>query len=65
MNCAEKLLGPTIFFNFQFLTQEGANLPLNARPPLLENANEIRARALLSRGSTDMYADICTVYGGN
>ena len=35
----------------------------------VENANEIRAdiktRALLSRGSTGIYADICTVYGSN
>ena len=35
----------------------------------VENANEIRAdiktRALLSRGSTDICADICTVYGSN
>ena len=35
----------------------------------VENANEIRAdiktRALLSRGSTDIYADICTVYVSN
>ena len=33
----------------------------------VENANEIRAdiqtRSLLSRGSTDIYVDICTVYG--
>ena len=35
----------------------------------VENANEIRpdikTRALLSRGSTDIYADICTVNGSN
>ena len=35
----------------------------------VENAKEIRAdiytRALLIRGSTDIYADICTVYGSN
>ena len=35
----------------------------------IENANEIRAdiktSALLSRGSTDIYADICTVNGSN
>ena len=35
----------------------------------VENANEIRpdikTRALLSRGSTDIYVDICTVYGSN
>ena len=33
----------------------------------VENANEIRpdikTRASLSRGSMDIYADICTVYG--
>ena len=33
----------------------------------VENANEIspdiKTRALLSRGSTDIHADICTVYG--
>ena len=35
----------------------------------VENANEIRpdikTRALLSRGSMDIYADTCTVYGSN
>ena len=35
----------------------------------VENADEIRAdiktRTLLSRCSTDIYADICTVYGSN
>ena len=35
----------------------------------VENAKETRAdiktRALLIRGSTDIYADICTVYGSN
>ena len=35
----------------------------------VENANKIRpgikTRALLSRGSTDIYVDICTVYGSN
>ena len=35
----------------------------------VENANEIRpdikTRALFSRGSTDIYADICTVNGSN
>ena len=35
----------------------------------VENANEIRADiktcTLLSRSSTDIYADICTVYGSN
>ena len=35
----------------------------------VENEIEIRAdiktRALLSRGSTDIYADICTVYVSN
>ena len=35
----------------------------------VENANEIRpdikTHALLSRGSTDIYADISTVYGSN
>ena len=35
----------------------------------VENANEIRPDiktcALLSRDSTDIYADICTVYGSN
>ena len=33
----------------------------------VDNANEVRldimTRALLSRRSTDIYADICTVYG--
>ena len=35
----------------------------------VENANEIRpdikTRALLSRGSTDIYADMCTINGSN
>ena len=35
----------------------------------IENSNKIRThiqnRALLSRSSTDIYADICTVYGSN
>ena len=35
----------------------------------VENANEIRpdinTRALLSRGLTDVYADICAVNGSN
>ena len=35
----------------------------------VENASKIRAdirtRAFLSRGSADIYADICTVYGSN
>ena len=36
---------------------------------IVEKVKEIRAdiktRALLIRGSTDIYADICTVYGSN
>ena len=31
----------------------------------IEIGSDIKTRALLSRGSTDIYADICTVYGSN